>query len=114
MPNQSGDLDRLFRNLADPTRRAILARLAGGEARVSDLAAPFAMALPSFLDHLRRLEDAGLIATRKEGRERICTIRTGALAPARDWMAEQRLLWEGRTDRLESYLAALQNRDPAP
>ncbi len=107
MPNQSGDLDLLFQSLADPTRRAILARLAHGEARVTDLAAPFDMALPSFLQHLKKLEDGGLIATRKEGRERICSIRTGALAPARDWMMEQRLLWEGRLDRLEDYLATL-------
>ena len=110
MPNQSRDLDILFQSLADPTRRAILARLAHGPARVTDLARPFDMALPSFLQHLKRLEDGGLIATRKEGRERICEIRTGALAPARDWMMAQRLLWEGRLDRLEDYLATLTER----
>jgi len=112
MPNKSEDLDLLFQNLADPTRRAILARLAHGEARVTDLAAPFDMALPSFLQHLKKLEDGGLIATRKEGRERICSIRTGALAPARSWMMEQRLLWEGRLDRLEDYLATLTEGKP--
>jgi DNA-binding transcriptional ArsR family regulator len=107
MPNQSTELDALFQSLADPTRRAILARLAHGPARVTDLAQPFDMALPTFLQHLRRLEDGGLIATEKTGRVRTCRLRTGALAPARDWMAEQRLLWEGRLDRLEDYLATL-------
>lgn len=113
MANHHGTLDTLFQNLADPTRRAILAQLTHGPARVSDLAQPFDMALPSFLQHLRRLEGAGLIDTTKQGRERICSLRAGALAPARDWMAEQRLLWEGRTDRLEAYLATLtQGSDP--
>lgn len=106
MTNQPG-LDALFQSLADPTRRAILARLAHGPASVTDLAAGHAMALPSFLGHLRRLEEGGLIATSKAGRVRTCTLRVGALAPARDWMAEQRLLWEGRHDRLEDYLSTL-------
>jgi DNA-binding transcriptional ArsR family regulator len=107
MPNQTKDLDALFANLADPTRRAVLARLAHGPTTVTDLAADHVMALPSFLQHIRRLEDAGLIDTAKVGRTRTCTLRTGALAPARDWMAAQRLLWEGRLDRLEDYLATL-------
>ena len=107
MAYHSTDLDSLFQSLADPTRRAILARLAQGPASVTDLAAPFAMALPSFMAHLRKLEDGGLIETQKAGRVRTCTLRTGALAPARDWMTDQRLLWEGRYDRLETYLATL-------
>ncbi|MBI1418541.1 MAG: metalloregulator ArsR/SmtB family transcription factor [Limimaricola sp.] len=111
MANQSGDLDTLFQSLADPTRRAILARLAHGPATVTDLARPFDMALPSFLQHLRKLEDGGLIETTKTGRVRTCTLITGALAPARDWMTEQRLLWEGRHDRLEAYLATLTKGD---
>ncbi len=101
------ELDALFASLADPTRRAILARLAHGPASVTDLARPFGMALPSFLQHLRRLEEGGLIETAKAGRVRTCTLRVGALAPARDWMAAQRLLWEGRHDRLEDYLRTL-------
>lgn len=100
-------LNALFASLADPTRRAILARLAHGPASVTDLAAPFDMALPSFLQHLRRLEDGGLIETTKQGRVRTCTLKVGALAPARSWMEEQRLLWDGRHDRLEAYLATL-------
>jgi hypothetical protein len=107
MANQSEELDALFQSLADPTRRAILARLAHGPASVTELAAPFAMALPSFMGHLKKLEDGGLIDTTKEGRVRTCTLKTGALAPARDWMTQQRLLWEGRLDRLEDYLATL-------
>jgi DNA-binding transcriptional ArsR family regulator len=101
------ELDALFQSLADPTRRAILARLAHGPASVTDLAAPFRMALPSFLQHLRKLEDGGLIETTKQGRVRTCTLRVGALGPAKSWMEEQRLLWEGRHDRLETYLVSL-------
>ena len=74
---------------------------------MTELAAPFAMALPSFMAHLRKLEDGGLIDTAKAGRVRTCILRTGALAPARDWMEEQRLLWEGRFDHLETYLASM-------
>ncbi len=111
MANQSPELDALFQSLADPTRRAILARLAHGPATVSDLAAPHAMALPSFLAHLRTLEAGGLIETVKSGRVRTCTLKVGALAPARGWMEEQRLLWEGRHDRLEDYLRTLTEGD---
>jgi DNA-binding transcriptional ArsR family regulator len=115
MPNQS-ELDALFQNLADPTRRAILARLAHGPASVTDLFAPFDMALPSFLQHIGKLEDGGLIETTKQGRVRTCSLKVGALAPAKTWMEEQRLLWEGRHDRLEAYLATLTEptKDPRP
>ncbi len=106
MTNNS-ELDALFQSLADPTRRAILARLAHGPASVTELAAPFGMALPTVLQHLQRLEEGGLIETAKQGRVRTCTLRVGALAPAKTWMEEQRLLWEGRHDRLEDYLATL-------
>ena len=107
MANKQEELDDLFQSLADPTRRAILARLAHGPASVTDLSQPFDMALPSFMGHLKKLEDGGLIATAKGGRVRTCTLKTGALTPARDWMIEQRILWEGRLDRLEDYLATL-------
>ena len=107
MTNKQEELDALFQSLADPTRRAILARLAQGPASVTDLSRPFDMALPSFMGHLKKLEDGGLIATSKEGRVRTCTLKTGALTPAQDWMTEQRILWEGRLDRLEDYLATL-------
>ena len=101
------NLDRLFQALSDPTRRAVLARLSAGPVTASELAEPFDMALPSFLEHLRKLEDGGLIETRKEGRVRWCALKPGALAPARDWMEEQRALWTARLDNLEDYLARL-------
>lgn len=88
-------LDALFQALADPTRRAILSQLARGPASVSDLAQPFDMALPSLMGHLRKLEDAGLIDTRKDGRVRTCAIVPEAFAPVRGWLDEQRALWEG-------------------
>lgn len=104
-------LDRMFQALSDPTRRAVLARLSAGPQPVSALAEPFGMALPSFMEHLRKLEAGGLIETRKEGRVRTCALRPGALTPARDWMAEQRALWNARLDNLEDYLGTLQGRD---
>ena len=103
----TASLAPVFAALADDTRWAILARLAHGPASVTDLAAPFDMALPSFLQHLRKLEDGGLIETTKQGRVRTCTLKVGALTPARTWMEEQRLPWEGRHDRLEDYLRTL-------
>ena len=107
-------LDTLFAALADPTRRAVIARLAAGEAVVSELACPHDMALPSFLKHLARLEAAGLVASRKEGRVRICTLHPEALAPAAGWLAEQRALWDGRHDRLASLLSELATEDTTP
>jgi DNA-binding transcriptional ArsR family regulator len=71
------------------------------------LAEPFGMALPSFMEHIRKLEDGGLIETRKEGRVRWCALKPGALEPARGWMEEQRELWNARLDNLEDYLANL-------
>lgn len=111
MTYHSKDLDTLFQSLADPTRRAILARLAHGPASVTDLAEPFDMALPSFMAHLRKLQDGGLIDSHKDGRVRTCTLRIGAFGPARDWMQDQRQLWEDRLDRLENYLASMP-KDP--
>lgn len=104
---EAARLDLLFSALADPTRRAVLARLSAGPLSVGDLAEPFGMALPSFLEHLRRLEAGGLIETWKEGRSRICRLRPGALTPVRNWMEVQRALWEARLDNLEDYLAKL-------
>lgn len=110
-------LDALFLALSDPTRRALLERLRQGPASVGELAQPFAMALPSLMAHLARLESAGLIETRKDGRVRSCAVVPGSLAPARDWMAEQRALWEGRLDRLDAYVMRLMEErgyDPEP
>ena len=107
MPNQSAALDRVFRALADPTRRAVLRRLGGGEAAVSELARPFPMAMPSFLQHLEVLEDSGLVRSEKSGRVRTCRLVPGALRAAEVWMADQRRLWERRLDQLDAYLKTL-------
>ena len=111
MAKLDSTLDLCFAALSDPTRRAILHRLARGRASVGELAAPHDMALPSFMAHLRRLEQAGLILTHKEGRTRICTLAPGAFAPARTWLSEQAAIWEGRLDRFDDYIATL-TKDP--
>lgn len=102
-----GQLDILFQALGDPTRRAILSRLARGPATVTELAAPFDMALPSFLGHVRRLETSGLVQSSKSGRVRTVTLVPGAFTPIRGWLDEQRAIWEGRLDRLEDYVTQL-------
>jgi DNA-binding transcriptional ArsR family regulator len=110
MPNQSEQLDRVFKALADPTRRAVLARLSGGTAAVSELAAPFDMALPSFLQHLDVLEDCGLVRSEKTGRVRTYRLSPAPLKTAEGWMAKQRALWERRLDQLDGYLAELEKK----
>ncbi len=102
-----GQLDILFQALGDPTRRAMLERLARGPATVTELAAPFDMALPSFLGHVGRLEAAGLVTTAKAGRVRTVTLVPGAFTPVRGWLDDQRALWEGRLDRLDAYVRTL-------
>lgn len=100
-------LDLVFRALGDPTRRAVLRRLAHSDAAVTELGAPFAMALPSFLQHLRVLEDAGLVRSHKAGRVRSYALCPRALAPATTWLDAQRTAWEQRLDRLDAYLLAM-------
>lgn len=104
MENYSSDLDAAFRALADPTRRAVLARLVRGDAPVKELAAPFSMGLPSFLKHIKILEQDGLIVSEKVGRVRTCRVNAERLAVAEAWLSEQRALWEGRADRLAEYV----------
>ena|SRR5215471_11879975 len=104
MSAATAQLDRVFRALADPTRRAVVDRLARGEAPVSELAKPFDMALPSFLQHLDVLEDAGLVASKKTGRVRMCRATPEPLALAQDWLAVRRAFWERRLDRLDRFL----------
>ena len=104
MPNQSGELGRVFQALADPTRRAVLERLARGPAAMSDLAQPFRMALPSFAQHLDVLEDCGLVRSNKEGRVRTYQLAPQALRAAEGWLAKQRALWTRRLDQLDDYL----------
>ena len=112
MPNQTAALDRVFHALADPTRRAVLRRLSSGPAAVSELAEPFAMALPSFLQHLHVLEDGHLVRSRKTGRVRTYELAPKTLEAAGDWISEQRDLWERRLDRLDAFLAQAQKRKP--
>lgn len=103
MPKYSG-LDRVFHALADSSRRAMVERLARGPASVSELAQPFGMALPTVVQHLRVLEQAGIISSVKTGRVRTCQLVPGALEPAGDWIGRQRLPAERRLDRLGEYL----------
>lgn len=98
----------MFRALADPTRRAILARLAQGEASVNDLAKPFDISQPAISKHLKVLERAGLISRSREAQYRPCRLEPQALKRVDEWLEEFRRLWEARLDRLEAYLAELQ------
>ena len=107
MPNQSLALDRIFQALSDPTRRAVLQRLSAGSAAASDLSAPFEMALPSFMQHLRLLESCGLVHSTKQGRVRTYRIVPGPLSAAEGWLGEQRSHWEQRLNRLDAHLDAL-------
>lgn len=100
----SENLDRVFRALADPTRRAVLQRLADGPASVSALAEPFDMALTSFVQHLRVLEGAGLMKTEKAGRVRTCRAVRKPLAGAERWIADRRRRLEPRLEALEKYV----------
>jgi len=104
MPNQEPDLDRVFYALSDPTRRAVLARLAAGPAPVSELAEPFPMALPSFTQHLGVLEDCGLVRSEKRGRVRTFELTPAPLGRAENWIEEQRAVWARRLDALDAYL----------
>jgi DNA-binding transcriptional ArsR family regulator len=97
-------LSATFAALADPTRRAILARLAQGEATVNELAAPFSMSLPSVSRHLKVLEKAGLISKGRSAQWRPCRLEVAPLRGADEWMAPYRAFWETRFDRLETYL----------
>ena len=99
-------MDDVFRALADPTRRRVVEALSQQPASVSELARPFKMALPSFLEHLKVLEASGLVRSEKTGRIRTCRIEPQALRSAEDWINERRILWEHRLDRLGAYLEA--------
>lgn len=110
MANYIVALDDVFYALGDPTRRAIVARLAKGAAAVTELAAPFTMALPSFLKHVGVLERAGLIRSKKEGRTRVCMLEQARLRNAERWIAEQRAAWESRSDRMAAYVEQLHER----
>lgn len=104
VPKYYGELDTVLRALAEPTRRAIVERLAKSPAVVSELAAPFSMALPSLMQHLSVLENAGLVTSEKHGRVRTVSLRPGALDVLHLWLAEQRTPAEHQADRLGIHL----------
>jgi DNA-binding transcriptional ArsR family regulator len=107
MLNQSSRIDPLFHALADPTRRSMVERLALGPASVSELAAPLLMSLSAVVQHLAILETSGLVRSEKIGRVRTCSIEPAALSLAEQWIAQRRVDWERRFDRLGDYLASL-------
>lgn len=111
MQDNEAHLDLTFRALSDPTRRAVVARLAAGEVAVSVLAEPFDMALPSFTQHLKVLEECGLITSEKRGRSRWCRLQHDIFDEAANWMEAERHRWSRRADRLESYLDAKSRKD---
>ena len=101
-----------FSALSDPTRRAILARLARGEASVNDLAAPFDISLPAISKHLSVLERSGLIERRKESRFRPCRLKPAPLKEATEWIEKYRRTWEESFDKLDAYLREMQSKEP--
>jgi DNA-binding transcriptional ArsR family regulator len=107
----SDQLSATFAALADPTRRAILARLLSGERSVTELAEPFNMSMPAVSKHLRVLERAGLIARRKEAQWRRCRIAAGPLRDVANWAERYRHIWEERLDRLDEYLQHVKTKE---
>jgi DNA-binding transcriptional ArsR family regulator len=104
-------VDNVFRALSDPTRRHVLERLSRSSASVSELAEPFEMALPSFLQHLRILEESGLVKSHKTGRVRTYELSPKRLKLAEDWLSRQRSLWERRLDQLDAYLLNIKEKE---
>src|SRR5213596_3067612 len=109
-PDQPDQLSTTFAALADPTRRAILARLVTGERSVTELARPFKISLPAVSKHLRVLERAGLIVRGREAQWRPCRLEAGPLKQAADWLEHYRRFWDQSLDRLEDYLRKLQTK----
>ena len=110
MPNLSPALILIFHALADPTRLAVVERLSTGPAATGELAKPFKMALPSFLQHLDVLQKSGLVRSTKAGRVRTYELAPAAMRAAEDWMAKQRAVWEKRLDQLHSFLNDLKEK----
>jgi DNA-binding transcriptional ArsR family regulator len=109
MPNNIADLNRVFRAIADPTRRTVLERLSRGPATVGEMAKAFEMALPSFLQHLEVLEECGLVESEKHGRVRTCRLASEPLNVAEGWMSSLRGIWDRRADQLDAYLNQFKN-----
>jgi DNA-binding transcriptional ArsR family regulator len=109
MLNYAVPLDRAFQALGDPTRRAMVERLSQGPASVKELARPLAMSLPAVMQHISVLESSGLVLSKKSGRVRTCQINPAAFSEAERWIADRRIEWERRLDRLGDYLQSLKN-----
>jgi DNA-binding transcriptional ArsR family regulator len=107
-------LNELFAALADPTRRAILARLAQGEASVKELSEPFDITAPAITKHLKVLERTGLITRGREAQSRPCRLQAAPLRTVSEWVEQYRQLWEERLDRLDDYLQELQTKEGEP
>ena len=108
---QTDNLSNTFAALADPTRRAILARLISGEASVTELSKPFDMSMPAVSKHLKVLEHAGLIARGREAQWRPCRLEAGPLKDISEWLEHYRVIWEQRLDRLDDYLRELKKKE---
>lgn len=111
---QSAATDAVFNALSNPTRRKVLERLSSGPATVSELAAPFDMQLPSFVQHLSVLEESRLVKSRKQGRVRTYELAPERLGVAEDWLAERRREWESRLDRFDAYVTQLKDKERRP
>ncbi|MDJ0450995.1 MULTISPECIES: metalloregulator ArsR/SmtB family transcription factor [Methylocystis] len=101
------NLDQVFHSLSDNTRRAVIAQLANGPASIGDLAQRHHMALPSFMKHIRVLEESEIVVSRKMGRVRMCELRSEALAAAQDWLEQERRVWGARLDQLDAFIEIL-------
>lgn len=105
------NLDLVFHSLADGTRRAVIAQLANGPASIGDLALRHHMALPSFMKHIRVLEDSEIVSSRKQGRVRICELRPHALTAAQGWLEQERRKWQVRLDQLDAFMQILTEKE---
>lgn len=108
MPNHQPAIEQLFQAMADPTRIAVLQQLSDRPASVTELAAPFDMALPSFMQHLQLLEKNALVSSEKKGRSRIYRLQPATLARAENWLEQRRSHWEKRLDQLDDYLKTME------
>jgi DNA-binding transcriptional ArsR family regulator len=111
--SQMAYLDRVFHSLADGTRRAVVAQLANGPASISMLAQRHRMALPSFMKHIRVLEESEIIVSRKLGRVRVCELRPDALTAAHGWLEQERRVWEARLNQLDAFVETLAAEETA-
>lgn len=112
MPNESPTLDRVFKALSSPIRRDVISRLGVGPCRMTELAEPFNIALPSFLQHMQVLEDAEMVTSEKSGRVRTYSLHVPALLAAEHWMDTHRRQWETRLDQLDQFLNTLEKPQP--